>query len=642
ALAGLEGGAGEVLQGGRHLTERVALEVGERVDAVLKTYGRQAAWRDWGARWTGSKASRSMAVAVRLAERGVGTPEPLAAVEVWRGKRLVRCQFLTRMVEGLSDFRAELTAALSRQPARCEEVIDLLQTVADAVRALHGAGVAHGDLGNQNIGLRRAPEEDAGWHKGWRAVFIDLNRARVAEKLSDAERGRDLARLDIPSDLRRVFFAMVHGGGDPPEAFTKAERTERASFDRHTVTRKWRHPVREARLRAAERENPPERAPEGRELWIWDGRSGQPVQAYTSRDRRKWLPASNVGLAVREMAAKGWAVEREARRLEASSVECRMSNVAGGGVGVSLESEGADDADWARQVEWLERLDAAGGRPTPVLVRIYRHAGEAGRAVAMARARKLAEGGRGVGLSLVQDRAAVREPGLWAAMLREVLERTFDFAGFYEVGHAPNRSKWGVWDYREARGLWAPLEEMSAKWPEARWLGPSLIDFEPYAALPLLGMMPKGVEFAAPSAALYVDRRGGPEGKQRGRDLVGKAAWLRAAARKSGVRWRDDRLVVTEVNWPLAGTGAWSPVCSPYDTKGPRKNDPSVGEEAAAEYLERYVRMALGSGHVSRVYWWRLAAHGFGLVDVPPEGVAWRARPAFAAMERVLAESRGK
>ena len=67
-----------------------------------------------------------------------------------------------------------------------------------------------------------------------------------------------------------------------------------------------------------------------------------------------------------------------------------------------------------------------------------------------------------------------------------------------------------------------------------------------------------------------------------------------------------------------------------------------MGEEAAAEYLERYVRMALGSGHVSRVYWWRLAAHGFGLVDVPPEGVAWRARPAFAAMERVLAESRGK
>ena len=61
-----------------------------------------------------------------------------------------------------------------------------------------------------------------------------------------------------------------------------------------------------------------------------------------------------------------------------------------------------------------------------------------------------------------------------------------------------------------------------------------------------------------------------------------------------------------------------------------------MSEEDAADYLVRYVRMAIGSGHVSRVYWWRLAAHGFGLVDVPPDGSPWRPRPAYRALAALL------
>ncbi|MBP5788604.1 MAG: hypothetical protein J6Y19_12430, partial [Kiritimatiellae bacterium] len=61
-------------------------------------------------------------------------------------------------------------------------------------------------------------------------------------------------------------------------------------------------------------------------------------------------------------------------------------------------------------------------------------------------------------------------------------------------------------------------------------------------------------------------------------------------------------------------------------------NDPSVGEASCAAFWERYVLGCVCSGHVSRVYWWRLAAHGYGLLDVPPGGGEWRERPAFAAM----------
>jgi len=626
-------GGGEVLSKGRHTVERRTLAAGgASVDAVVKTYGRQAAWRDWAARRRGTKAARSMAVALRLEERGVGTPGPLAAVEVWKGTRLEKCLFLTRTVPGLSDFRAELIAVLSKKPARCEETVDLLQTVADAVRRLHAAGVAHGDLGNQNIALQRAPEEDRGWHRGWRVFFLDLNRARVRDSLTDAERGKDSSRLDIPSDLRRVFFAMLHGGGPPPMAFSAAERKARKAFDRHTATRKWRHPVRQARIRGREKANPPPRAPSGPDLWIWDGRSGQPVQAYTSRDRRKWLPASNVGLAVGAWLARGPATEREFRRLASASFRTPLE--LSGPAGVALESD--DAGSWERQLEWLARLDGAAGGTVPVLLRVYRHAGEAARAETLARAGRLAAAGRSVALSLVQDRAAVAEPALWADFVRRTVGEAAAFAEFFEVGHAPNRCKWGVWDYRGAAGLWHGLAELSAKHPGVRWLAPSCIDFEPYAMLPMLRLLPRGVPFASPSAALYVDRRGAPENRQGRHDAVSKAAWLRAAARRSGVAWGDDRLTVTEVNWPLAGTGPWSPVCSPYDVAGPRKNDPSVDEAACAAFLARYILLAVCSGHVSRVYWWRLAAHGYGLVDVPPDGGPWRGRPAFAAMADVL------
>jgi hypothetical protein len=600
------------------------------VDAVLKTYGRQSAWRDWAARTWGTKAARSMAVALRLKERGVGTPEPLAAVEVWAGARLTRCQFLTRMVEGLSDFRAELTAALSRKPARCEEIIDLLQTVADGVRGLHEAGVAHGDLGNQNIGLQRVEAEDAGWHKGWRVVFLDLNRARVTDGLTDEERGRDLARLDIPSDLRRVFFAMVHGGKPPSEAFSRAEAKERAAFARHTATRAWRHPLREAKIRAAERENPPARAPEGRELWIWDGKSGQPIQAYTSKDRRKWLPAANVGAAMGAYWAVGKAVEREARRLEGESFGTEVSME--GGFGMSVETE---EERWEEQMRWLGRLDAAAGGKVPVLVRSYHHWDEKRRERGWRLAAELAAGGRKMGVALVQDRAAVREPERWAEFVAAAVASTKGFAEFYEAGHALNRSKWGVWDYREAEGLWQGAMAAARRAAGTRWTGPACIDFEPYAALPMLRAMPGG--WWRPSFQLYVDRRGGPEGKQRGRDLVGKCAWLRAAARIVGAgKFADDRLMATEVNWPLAGTGEWSPVTSPYEVKEARRNDPSVGEGACAAHLARYVLLALASGHVARVHWWQLAAHGYGLVDVPPGGGAWRERASFRAAEELL------
>lgn len=616
-LDALLAAASPLVPPGRHRLDRVTLPLGRDVDAVVKTYGHQAAWRDRIARQKGTKAFRAFTVACHLAARGVGTPEPIAALECWQGGRLVRSHFISAYIGGLTDFRAELNRHFFKPVPLCSDIMALLQQVADGVRALHGAGVLHNDLGNQNIALQPQAEPGA-----FRVLFMDLNRARIIENPTPAARGRDLARLDIPSDLRRVFFAMLHEGWNPPQAFREAERRARARFDRHTALRPFRHPVREARIRKREATMP--KPPCGRELWIWDDRSVQPIPAYTSRDRHKYLPAYNVVSAAAAVLRHGPAIHRAMTSLGAPSEPVAYA----GRIGLTLEA----DATWLQQLEWLARLE--GPKRIPIQLRVYHHAGYAGWLDVLQKARALHEAGHPVSLSLVQSRRAVSQPATWHQMVAIVFSQSYDFVDTYHIAHAMNRSKWGVWDYREIAGLFGPVRDAYNKYPGIKICAPGCIDFEPHALAAVMANLPQGLHFHALSHALYVDRRGAPENKQGGFDTVRKCALLRAAAKRHPAF--DERVIITEVNWPLLGTGVYSPVTSPYETKDPRKNDPSVTEDQYADYMTRYIRMVLDSGHVERIYWWRLAAHGFGLVDSPPDGAPWCARPAFTAFQNLL------
>lgn len=104
-----------------------------------------------------------------------------------------------------------------------------------------------------------------------------------------------------------------------------------------------------------------------------------------------------------------------------------------------------------------------------------------------------------------------------------------------------------------------------------------------------------------------------------GFDAVGKAALLKALAETtrncpSGRSW------ITEVNWPLRE--------GPHSPAG---RDVSVGEEEQASYLVRYLVAIAGAGLAERIFWWRLAAKGYGLIDPRAEDGGWRRRPAFDA-----------
>jgi hypothetical protein len=65
----------------------------------------------------------------------------------------------------------------------------------------------------------------------------------------------------------------------------------------------------------------------------------------------------------------------------------------------------------------------------------------------------------------------------------------------------------------------------------------------------------------------------------------------------------------------------------------------AVDEDRQADYLARYYLLALGTGLLERVYWWQLAARGYGLLE--PAGAALRRRPAFHALATLVRELEG-
>lgn len=585
-----------------------------RLPLLVKAQGRLPALKNIAARRRGTAEARAWRTALHLAASGVGTPEPVAWFERWDEQLCKESYFIARRLEPISNFRDELRHLLRHDPD-AGRVIDLLSAIAPAVRAMHDAGVRHRDLGNQNILLQRGAEGR------WSGVyFIDLNRARVsATPLTTRARAHDLARLYLPTDLLRVFCEMYFGSR-APESFAASLRAARRRFRVHAWSRRLRHPIRQAQVRR----DPARREvyPPPRDIWLWDEKSAQPINAWARRERKQFYPIGNHFLIVRSALRAAPKLLREYRALM-ESVFSRELPVKGCW-GMSVEPR---PATWERERRLLPTQSRM-----PLLIRLYRHKGARQWDFAVQAGRDLAAAGHAVGFALCQDRRAVIEPSAWAAMCERVVPQVSRFADWIEVGHAVNRVKWGVWNLREYRRLAEPLLDLKAAYPGLRWMGPAGIDFEYPQALAALSVLPPGFRFDALSHHLYVDRRGAPENPQGRFAAVEKFALARAAARASGVC--EDRLVVSEVNWPLADTGVYSPVCSPYLYPGQIVGAPNVGEAEYARFMMRYLLQAACSGLVERVYWWRLAARGFGLVDEHAD--AWRRRPAYYAWMRLL------
>jgi hypothetical protein len=222
-----------------------------------------------------------------------------------------------------------------------------------------------------------------------------------------------------------------------------------------------------------------------------------------------------------------------------------------------------------------------------------------------------------VTVSLLQCRDDVLDLSRWKEFLDQTFSQFKDKCAFFEIGHAWNRTKWGVWNYKEYLSLARPALELGQK-HGVKLVGPAVIDFEFHLYPPVL----KKIPFDKISSLFYVDRVGAPENKQFGWDISAKIALLKATIDVCTPDSRD--LWITEFNWPLEGTGKYSPA----------SGKPNVTEEEQGNFLVRYCVLALASGFVERLYWWQLVAPGYGLIDSREE--KWRRRPSYWALKTLV------
>lgn len=596
---------GEEISGGKVRVLRFPDPVGGLFPLAVKVFPPETPVK----RLQAPAAQRAFDASCHLRRHGVPTPRPVAWVRRAEGNLLV-----TEYLAGMVSMREALHHHYFEQPL-CSRILEVLQRAADTVRAMHACGFEHRDLGNQNLMLPRL--EDGSWGE---AYVIDLNRGRIRPNLSPEARGRDNARIDLPSDLLRVFLRMQHAPEIVSPEFLRAERAARARYRLHVLTRPLRHPLRKqtAHGRPALSE---------KDIWIWDDRSMQAIPALSSRGKRKYYRKSDAFTLIKCSVRYGAALQKAKTSLlaEAWSRPVDLKNRIG--LSINLEPE-----RFEKERRWLGPLG-----PLPLLVRLYHHESESRRRFAVEAVRKLRAEGHPVVAALVQDRRAVLFPEKWRSFVENSAGALSGFVEAFEVCHAINRVKWGIWNYKEYASLLRPFEDWRDRFPQIPLWGPAGIDFEIPRVAPFLDLLPRGARFESFSHHMYVDRRGAPENEQSGYDTVAKLALARALARVHPNC--GDRLIVSEVNWPLLGTGVWSPVGSPYKSPGIRRNDPSVDEESYAAYMIRYFLLALGSGMAERVYWWNLAAHGFGLIDDRDPG-GWRPRPAYHAFRDWLAWSR--
>lgn len=605
----------EVIAKGRHRVIRYSL--GE-IPVAVKIFGQQSKLKDRADASRGSKASRSFEAARFLHQGGVHTPEPIGYLDHWEGQRLQRSLFITRYLPGLTDLRSYLAALYRKPGADIHDLNDILLHISAAIRKMHDLGFIHRDLGNQNLEFT---VDSSGFGP---VQVIDLNRGRILDNPTLQQRAIDLSRLTLPPELVQVF-ARMYWQKPVPEEFRKALVKARSRFHLWQKSRQLRRPLKHRKAKRTK----PSVYPDLKDLWVWHYKSAQ-ASILTDRKARKKLRTlgDSLKIASRILVAAP-KVLRDYRDLknEAFGQPVEMS----GRMGMSIE---AVEMPLEPQLELLRELPCR----IPILVRYAHHQGPEGWQKSHEAIRQLTAEGHEVFVAVLQDRNAVNAPQSWSSFLEEIFETNHERVSEIEVTHAINRSKWGVHTLAEFTQLLSPLVSLQERYPNLKICGPACIDFEFHRVIGCLKSLPEGLKIGALSHHLYVDRRGAPESKQGSFSLLEKAALLKAIARASKIP--DERVIVSEVNWPLLGTKDWSPVDATHYFDFRPTNPVNVSEDDYANYLERYYLISLCSGFVDRVYWWRLVAHGFGLVSEQGED-GWRKRPAFHRFKAMLENLHG-
>jgi hypothetical protein len=354
-----------------------------------------------------------------------------------------------------------------------------------------------------------------------------------------------------------------------------------------------------------------------RDHFRWDDRHHQP-HTDLSKWQKFWASRSDAGQFLRLLGRSVRQVRPVVRCYRGLLAEAPTPYPVGAdefGIAIS-----PDRGTWDRYLERIRDLGVGA-----LLIRIPSWAAEP-----VLELRKeleeLHRAGTSFTFTLLQDRSTVRNPARWQEFVREVAGRLAALSPTFQIGHAINRKKWGIWHPDEYVRLLDATAEVRREFPGCRWIGPPVIDFEYYFTTNyLVGRRP--FDFDGIAALLYVDRRGSPDAVQyRHFDLRRKILLLRAVVEASP--HADVPIHLTEFNWPLKGSGKHSPAGAHVQTD----------EIDQARYLALYYLTAAATGQVASVFWWQLVARGYGLLD---EDEGWTERPAYRAFRTLLARTRG-
>ncbi len=206
-------------------------------------------------------------------------------------------------------------------------------------------------------------------------------------------------------------------------------------------------------------------------------------------------------------------------------------------------------------------------------------------------------------VTILQDRRHINNPALPRQSLYTIFNALDGVVQHYQIANAVNRRKWAFISFDEYLDFFAVAQQIKqTHFPDIKLLGASIIDFElPDFARALFHLKP--VQYDGVASLLYVDRRGAPENKQFGFDLISKINLFHSLMTTS--KKSKHELWITETNWPLSGTEPFAPALGHC----------MVNEEDQARYLVRYYLLMFASGKVTACFWHQLVAPGYGLVD---------------------------
>lgn len=141
-----------------------------------------------------SKAVRAYKYALRLQELGIGTPEPIAAIDVRRNGLISGSYFVSLYSDYISMETINNCAASTICP--------LLNALTDFMIRMHDRGVVHNDLNISNILYKELPMG------GYDFQIVDINRMEFRRSLSKQERLSNMSKFECSPEA--YFYILGH------------------------------------------------------------------------------------------------------------------------------------------------------------------------------------------------------------------------------------------------------------------------------------------------------------------------------------------------------------------------------------------------------------------------------------------------